>query len=90
VLGLHHCVANCIALNALEEFYPEEHAEFRTMRAKQRVPLPQGVCSGLSDEQFERLIASTVVHAKPLTNALGEHFRDILTDDKVVEIFSRM
>jgi hypothetical protein len=25
-----------------------------------------------------------------LTNALGENFRDILTDDKVVEIFSRM
>ena len=90
VLGLHHCVANCIALNALEEFYPEEHAEFRTMLAKQLVPWPQGVCNGLGDEQFERLIASTVVHAKPLTNALGADFRDILTDDKVVEIFSRM
>jgi 3-deoxy-alpha-D-manno-octulosonate 8-oxidase len=90
VLGLHHCVANCIALNALEEFYPEEHAEFRTMLEKQRVPLPHGVCKGLSDEQFERLVAATVVHAKPLTNALGENFRDILTDDKVVEIFSRM
>jgi 3-deoxy-alpha-D-manno-octulosonate 8-oxidase len=48
------------------------------------------VCKGLNDEQFERLVAATVVHAKPLTNALGENFRDILTDDKVVEIFSRM
>lgn len=90
VLGLHHCIANCIALNALGEFYPEEHAEFRTMLEKQRVPLPHGVCKGLTDEQLERLVAATVVHAKPLTNALGEKFRDILTDDKVVEIFARM
>lgn len=90
VLGLHHCVANCIALNALAEFYPAEHAEFRTMLAKQRVEIPSGVCAGLSDEQFARLVASTIVHAKPLTNALGPGFRDVLTDDHVVEIFRRM
>ncbi|MGA0064213.1 MAG: iron-containing alcohol dehydrogenase family protein [Ilumatobacteraceae bacterium] len=90
VLGLHHCIANCIALNALQEFYPEEHAEFRSMLAAQNVPLPTGVCSSLSEQQFAQLVAATVVHAKPLTNALGPNFRDILTDDKVVEIFSRM
>jgi len=90
VLGLHHCVANCIALNALEEFYPAEHAEFRTMLEKQKVELPSGVCSGLSDEQFARLVASTIVHVKPLTNALGPKFRDVLTDDRVVDIFRRM
>jgi len=90
VLGLHHCVANCIALNALGEFYPAEHAEFRTMLAKQKVGLPTGVCAGLSDEQFARLAAATVVHAKPLTNALGPDFRRVLTDDKVIDIFRRM
>ena len=90
VLGLHHCIANCIALNALEEFYPAEHAEFRTMLEKQQVELPSGVCSGLSDERFARLVASTVVHVKPLTNALGPDFRDVLTDDRVVDIFRRM
>jgi len=90
VLGLHHCVANCIALNALAEFYPAEHAEFRTMLGMQKVELPVGVCAGLSDEQFARLVAATVVHAKPLTNALGAGFRDVLTDERVVEIFRRM
>jgi len=90
VLGLHHCVANCIALNALAEFYPAEHAEFRTMLAKQNVSLPSGVCAGLTDEQFARLVAATVVHAKPLTNALGPDFRTVLTDAKVIEIFRRM
>ena len=90
VLGLHHCVANCVALNALAEFYPAEHAEFRTMLEMQKVELPVGVCAGLSDEQFGRLVAATVVHAKPLTNALGAGFRDVLTDERVVEIFRRM
>ena len=90
VLGLHHCIANCIALNALGEFYPVEHAEFRTMMEKQKVMLPTGMCADLSDEQYQRLVASTVVHAKPLTNALGVDFRSILTDERVIEIFKRM
>lgn len=90
VLGLHHCVANCIALNALAEFYPAEHTEFRTMLDIQKVDLPSGVCAGLSDEQFDRLVAATVIHAKPLTNALGEDFRTTLTDERVTDIFRRM
>ena len=90
VLGLHHCIANCIALNALGEFYPAEHAEFQTMMTKQKVSLPVGVCANLSDEQYQRLVAATVVHAKPLTNALGPNFRDVLTDERVTEIFRRM
>ena len=90
VLGLHHCIANCIALNALGEFYPAEHAEFQTMMNKQKVSLPVGVCANLSDEQYQRLVAATVVHAKPLTNALGPNFRDVLTDERVTEIFRRM
>jgi 3-deoxy-alpha-D-manno-octulosonate 8-oxidase len=90
VLGLHHCIANCIALNALGEFYPVEHAEFQMMMEKQKVTLPTGVCADLSDERYQRLVASTVVHAKPLTNALGVDFRSILTDERVIEIFKRM
>ncbi|MGA1658046.1 MAG: iron-containing alcohol dehydrogenase family protein, partial [Ilumatobacteraceae bacterium] len=90
VLGLHHCIANCIALNALDEFYPNEHAEFNAMMKKQNVTLPTGVCANLSHEQYQRLVESTVVHAKPLTNALGPDFRSILTDERVIDIFKKM
>jgi 3-deoxy-alpha-D-manno-octulosonate 8-oxidase len=90
VLGLHHCVANCIALNALGEFYPTEHREFRQMLDAQGVKLPTGVCAGLSDEQFAALVAATVVHIKPLTNALGANFRSVLTDERVTDIFRSM
>jgi 3-deoxy-alpha-D-manno-octulosonate 8-oxidase len=90
VLGLHHCVANCIALNALCEFYPTEHREFRQMLDAQGVKLPTGVCAGLSDDQFAALVAATVVHVKPLTNALGANFRSVLTDQRVTDIFRSM
>lgn len=90
VLGLHHCVANCIVMRAMQPYYPKEYDEFWTMVEKQGVHIPQGVASNLSDEQYEQLFASTVIHQKPLTNALGENYRDVLTKEKVVEIFKDM
>lgn len=90
VLGLHHCVANCITMRAMEEFYPREYDEFWRMVDKQGVEIPEGVCRDLSDEQYQALYDSTVVHEKPLTNALGEGFRELLTEDKVRDIFSKM
>ena len=89
-LGLHHCVANCITMRAMEEFYPVEFDEFWRMVEKQGVEIPEGVCRDLSDELYDQLYASTVVHEKPLTNALGEDFKEILTKKKVIEIFKKM
>ena len=90
VLGLHHCVANCIAMRAMEEFYPREFGEFWKMVKKQGVHIPEGVCRNLTEDQYQQLYASTVVHEKPLTNALGEEFKKTLTPSKVREIFMRM
>ena len=90
VLGLHHCVSNCITMRAVESFYPGEHREFMTMVEKQGIKIPEGICSNLSDEQFHALYQATIVHEKPLTNALGSGFREILTEGKVREIFEKM
>jgi 3-deoxy-alpha-D-manno-octulosonate 8-oxidase len=90
VLGLHHGVANCIALNGLKEFYPAAHDELAEMLECQKVELPQSVCANLSEEQFGMLYESTVVHEKPLINALGVDYKKVLTRDRVREIFSRM
>jgi 3-deoxy-alpha-D-manno-octulosonate 8-oxidase len=90
VLGLHHCVANCIVMRAMGEFYPAACEEFIAMTERQRVTIPDGVCRGLSDRQFEALYAASVIHEKPLTNALGGGFRDILSFEKVRSLFQRM
>ena len=90
VFHTHHCIGNCIVMNAMEEFYPAETEEFHSMLAANKVSLPKGLCKDLSQAQYRALYDSTIIHAKPLANALGEDFKSILTFDKVVEIFQRM
>lgn len=90
VLGFHHCVANCIVMRVMDEFYHEACAEFLMMVKKQQIVIPTGVCLNLSNDQLEKLYQSTIVHEKPLTNALGIAYKDILTKEKVQELFMRM
>jgi len=90
VLGVHHCVANCITMRAMDEFYPEEYREFWQMVDKQSVEIPEGICKNLTDEQYDQLYKSTVIHEKPLTNALGENYKDILSKEKMINIFKKM
>jgi 3-deoxy-alpha-D-manno-octulosonate 8-oxidase len=77
-------------MRAMQPYYPEEHHEFWKMVEKQDVAIPEGVARSLTDEQYEQLYASTIIHQKPLTNALGETYHDILTKEKVIEIFKAM
>jgi len=90
VLGTHHCVGNCIVMRGMEEFYPREYDEFWTMVERQNVTVPTGIARDLTDRQYQALIDATVIHTKPLTNALGENYRTVLTDEKIIEIFRRM
>jgi len=90
VLHVHHCVANCIVMNVMEEFYPEQTLAFRRFVAAQRVTIPTGVCSDLSATQREALYKSAIVHEKPLANALGPEFRSILTPTRVRALYDRM
>jgi 3-deoxy-alpha-D-manno-octulosonate 8-oxidase len=77
-------------MRAMKEFYPVEYDEFWSMAEQQGIVIPKGVCDNLTDDQYDRLFDSTIVHEKPLTNALGSDFKDILTKSKVVEIFMQM
>jgi 3-deoxy-alpha-D-manno-octulosonate 8-oxidase len=60
------------------------------MLEKQGVDIPRGVCRDLDDAQYDALYNASIVHEKPLANALGDGFRDILTRDKVVSLFRKM
>ena len=90
VFHTHHCVGNCIVMNAMDDFYAPEVTEFRQMMERQDIPLPENVCGNLTDAQWQGLYDSTVVHEKPLINALGDNFKSILTPERVREIFARM
>ena len=90
VLGLHHCVANCVTILALDEFYPDECREFRAMVAAQGVTVPSGVGRAATAQQIEQMCAATVLHEKPLANALGPDFRAILTTERMTALFRQM
>lgn len=90
VLGLHHCVANCIVMRAMQEFYPQAYDEFWSMVDKQGVSIPQGVCANLGEKDFKALYEASTMHQKPLTNALGVDYKSILTLEKVTSLFKKM
>lgn len=90
VFGVHHCEANCIVMNAMEEFYPNYFEEFHQMARLQNVTIKRGLAKNLTDNEYEALYNATIIHEKPLFNALGADFKKILTKEKVKEIFSKM
>jgi 3-deoxy-alpha-D-manno-octulosonate 8-oxidase len=90
VLGLHHCIANCITMRAMREFYPNEYDEFWSMVDKQNITIPKDVCCDLTEVQYDKLYKSTIVHEKPLTNALGGDYKKTLTREKIKELFLKM
>ena len=90
VLSIPHTLANCIAMNAMDEFYPSLFVEFEYFLKKNNISLPKQVCRNLDDQEFKDLFEATIVHEKPLSNALGSGFKEILQESKVRDLFSRM
>jgi 3-deoxy-alpha-D-manno-octulosonate 8-oxidase len=90
VLGIHHCVGNCIVMRAMDEFYPSAYEEFWRMANRQSVQIPAGICRDVDESGFKALYDATILHQKPLTNALGENFKSILTLEMVTSLFKKM
>jgi len=90
VFDTHHTVANCITMRAMQEYYPEHYDKFWKMAEHQGVEIPGGLCASLPEELHDKLYEAMIVHEKPLTNALGKDFRNILTKDRARKIFEDM
>jgi 3-deoxy-alpha-D-manno-octulosonate 8-oxidase len=71
LLGTKHGIGNCIVMSHLDEYYPAGVKEFRKMVDKNKIDIPVGICKGLNDEQFDKMI-NVSLGMKPLwENALG-------------------
>jgi 3-deoxy-alpha-D-manno-octulosonate 8-oxidase len=90
LLGTKHGIGNCIVMNHLDEYYPEGAAEFKRMVAKNNIDIPQGICKGLTDAQFETMI-NVALGMKPLwENALGKDWETIMTRDKLRALYEKL
>lgn len=90
LLGTKHGIGNCIVMNQLEEYYPEGVKEFKYMVEKNQIEIPAGLCSGLNEEDFEKMI-NVSIGMKPLwENALGKDWEKIMTREKLRNLFEKL
>lgn len=90
LLGTKHGIGNCIVMNHLEEYYPAGVKEFKYMVEKNGIEIPQGICKGLTDEQFDTMI-NVSLGMKPLwENALGKNWESIMTREKLRDLYERL
>ena len=90
LLGTKHGIGNCIVMNHLEEYYPAGVKEFKYMVEKNNIEIPQGICKGLSEEQFETMM-NVSLGMKPLwENALGKDWEKIMTREKLRGLYDKL
>ena len=90
LLGTKHGIGNCIVMNQLEDYYPAGVKEFKYMVEKNKIEIPSGICKGLSNEQFDKMI-DVSMGMKPLwENALGVGWEKIMTREKLRKLYERL
>ncbi len=90
LLGTKHGIGNCIVMNHLEEYYPAGVKEFKYMVEKNKIEIPQGICKGLTEEQFQTMM-NVSLGMKPLwENALGKDWEKIMTPEKLRGLYEKL
>jgi len=90
VLGSRHGIANCIAFNMLEDYYPEGHKEFREMIHKHHIDLPVNMSKDWTEEQITKMAEIAFALSHMWDHALGSDWKEKLTLDMVKDLFRRM
>ena len=90
LLGTKHGIGNCIVFDKLEEYYPHAVKEFKYMVEKNKIDIPQNICKGLTDEQFDKMI-NVSLGMKPLwENALGKDWETKINRDKLRKLYEQL
>lgn len=89
-LGYRHGFANCVAFNVLDEYYGTNVENFRIMLEKSNIRLPKNVCHSLDSAAMDRMVGMTLQMERPLTNALGENWKELLTREKIISLYEKM
>lgn len=88
VYDLPHALANCMAMTGLVDFYPTEAEYFSRLCKEFKLLENSLMINDLDENVIDKLIAATVVHEKPLSNHLGENWRQILNKSTMADIFT--
>jgi 3-deoxy-alpha-D-manno-octulosonate 8-oxidase len=90
LLGTKHGIGNCIVMNHLEEYYPVGVKEFKHMVERNKIDIPTGICKGLNDDDFDKMITVSL-GMKPLwENALGKDWEKVMTREKLRSLYEKL
>ena len=90
LLGIKHGIGNCIVFNHLEEYYPGGVKEFKKMVEINDVHIPENVCAGLTEEQFQVMINVSLGMIPLWENALGKDWEKIITREKLRDLYEKL
>jgi len=90
LLGTKHGIGNCIVFDQLEEFYPEGVAKFRQMVKLHGIDIPKHITRGLSDADFEKMIDVSLGMAPLWENALGKHWKEEMSRERLRALYERL
>lgn len=90
VMGYHHGIGNCIAFNALDDFYPEGVATFRKMLDKHNITLPTNVCKDLTDAEMDKMIQVSSGMAPLWDNVYGPDWKEKVTPELLRSLYLKM
>jgi 3-deoxy-alpha-D-manno-octulosonate 8-oxidase len=90
VFGIHHGLGNCLAFDALGEYYPEGVREFREMQKRSGVQFPNRIVDALEDRHLEQMTDVALVLVPLWENALGQDWNRIMTREKIKELYRRI
>jgi len=90
VLGTHHGIGCCITFNCLDEFYPEGVREFKEMIKRFNISLPKDLVKDIDEESLNKMVSITLSLVPLWENCLGSDWQNIMTKDKVKDLFRKM
>ncbi|MEZ4811356.1 MAG: iron-containing alcohol dehydrogenase family protein [Allomuricauda sp.] len=90
LLGIKHGIGNCLVFQHLKEFYPEGVALFDQMMEKHQIRLPKGICSNLTQDDFDTLVNVALGLEALWENALGSDWRKIMTPGRLQEMYRKI
>ncbi|MBK9060918.1 MAG: iron-containing alcohol dehydrogenase [Flavobacteriales bacterium] len=90
VLEIHHCLANCIAFDKLEDVYGDNVQEFKQMVKHNNIHIPQDLAKGWSEETIDAMaeVAYNLPHM--WDHAFGPDWQKVLDRERIKGWYRRM
>lgn len=90
VLEIHHCLANCIAFDKLEDVYGDHVQEFKGMVKHLDVNIPQGLAKDWSEETISAMAEVAYDLPHMWDHAFGPEWQQVLDRERIKGWYRRM